>query len=366
MEKIKSTRLNTFFTSDEFKTKMQLANVIPHFVISEYLGVKKHKYKFECTICHNIFYDDIDNSRFPRCLKCNPYQKSNAENELFEYIKSVYTGEIYQRDKKILNGKELDIYIPNKNIAIEFNWLLWHSELFGKKSKEYHLNKTLECEKLGIQLIHIFEDEWINKKEIIKAKLMYLLKLDIGKKIYARTCAIKEISSREKNNFLEKNHLQGADTSAIRLGLFFNGELVSVMTFGSLRRALGNILPLKDEYELIRFSSSKTINGAASKLLSHFIKNYKPTKIISYADRRWSIGNLYEKLGFKKISNGLSNYWYIDTKQHRFYRFGFRKNILHKKLKIFNSNLTEWENMQINGYDRIWDCGSLKYELVLN
>jgi hypothetical protein len=359
-KKSTETRINSFLNGVAFKDKMKISNCSPEFDENEYSSTKL-KYKFKCNICQNIFYDDITNGRLPRCLICHPHQKSNSETEIYQYLKSIYDGEILRGNKTVLDGKELDIYIPDKNIAIEFDGLMWHSEIFGKKDKNYHLNKTKECEKKGIRLIHIFEDEWINKKEIAKSRLLHILNLKKDKKIYARNCTTKEITSNLKNEFLLLNHMQGTDNSSISIGAFFENELVSVMTFGALRRALGNKTSPKNEYELMRFVTGKNVVGISSKLLSHFIKTYRPTKIVSYADRRWSIGNLYEQIGFKKISDGTPNYWYIDNRQHRYHRFGFRKNILHKKLKIFNIKLTEWQNMQLNGYDRIWDCGSLKY-----
>jgi len=138
------------------------------------------------------------------------------------------------------------------------------------------------------------------------------------------------------------------------------------MTFGHLRICLGSNKFNVREYELIRYVTSGHIVGISSKLLNYFIKNYNPTKIISYADKRWSVGNLYEKIGFKLIGETSPNYWYFykgeDVRRHR---FSFRKDQLAKKLEMFDPSLTEWENMQLNGYDRIWDCGSLKYEMIL-
>ena len=366
VQKAKSTRFSNFLNSTDFETKMKSANVIPCFSISNYFGAKKNKYKFKCMSCNTIFYDDIDNGRLPRCLKCHPYKKSNAECELIEYIKSIYTkDEVLHNNSKILQGKELDIYLPAEKLAIEMDGLIWHSELFGKKDRNYHLNKTEECRKLDINLILLFEDEWLYKKDIVKSKLHHMLGLNT-EKIYARNCQLKEISNQLKNDFLSKTHLQGTDMSSVKIGAYYNDELVAVMTFGKLRIALGHKTSNIGEYELMRFSTSKNIVGIASKLLSYFIKNYTPIKIISYADRRWSIGNVYEKIGFKKVSDGIPNYWYIDTQQHRFHRFGFRKSVLQRKLKIFDANLTEWENMQLNKYDRIWDCGNIKYEMILN
>ena len=283
------------------------------------------------------------------------------------YLNSLNINDVIERNKRtILNKKELDFYFPKLKIAIELNGNYWHSELSGNKSKNYHLNKTIECENLGIQLIHIFEDEWMFKKEIVKNRLKHILNIN-NNSIYARNCIIKEIDIKSKNNFLNTYHLQGADKSKIKLGIFNLNELIGVMTFGKPRIALGYKNNENNTYELIRFVTNKRIIGGASKLLSYFTKNHKPNKIITYADRRWSKGNLYEKIGFKKVSDGVPNYWYINKKNYltRFYRFNFRKNVLNEKLDKFNQNLTEWENMQLNDYDRIWDCGSLKYEMIL-
>lgn len=307
-------------------------------------------------------------TRTLRCYICNPKLKgfSNNELELLSYIQDELGLIVETNNRKILHGKEIDIYIPSLKIGIEYDGLFWHSEQSGK-DKNYHLNKTEMCTQLGIQLIHIFEDEWLNKKEIVKQRLLHILGVSTATKIYARKCFIKEIDSKTKNEFLNSFHIQGPDKSSVSLGAYYNNELVSLMTFGTQRVALGTKSASINEYELIRYTSNPNyrIIGIASKLLSHFIKNYNPKKIISYADRRWSVGNLYEKIGFTKVSNGSPNYWYVNDYLIRYHRFGFRKNILSSKLQVFDSELTEWENMQLNGYDRIWDCGSLKYELNL-
>jgi hypothetical protein len=133
------------------------------------------------------------------------------------------------------------------------------------------------------------------------------------------------------------------------------------MTFNPYRIALGNT-PKKNCYELTRLCSifNFSIIGGASKLLKYFETNYKPSEILSYADKRWSEGNVYKLLGFDFIGTTQPNYWYI-IKNQRKHRFAYRKSELSKLLKTFDNNLTEWENMQLNGYDRIWDCGHLKF-----
>ena len=303
----------------------------------------------------------------PRCLDCYPIKKSQSygELELYNFIKSIYKGIILQRKRNIIKPLELDIYLPEHNLAFEYNGIYWHSEISSNTDKNYHLDKTEMCEKQNIQLIHIFEDEWLNKKDIIKNKIKHLLNLS-DKKLYARKCIIKEIIPKIKNQFLNEYHIQSEDKSKYKLGLFHNNDLVGVMTFGKPRLSSGYKNTKEGTYELIRFATSIHIVGGFSKLLKHFIRNYKPIKIITYADRRYSQGNVYIKNGFKLINKGKPNYYYTKNHIQREHRFNYRKNVLNKKLDLYDKNLTEWQNMQINGYDRIWDCGSLKFELIIN
>jgi len=325
---------------------------------------KSNLYKFKCNKCEAIFEDHIDGGHIPRCLVCNPYIRGTSimEQEISDYIKSLMGAEveIQKKQRGIISG-ELDIYIPAKNVAIEFDGTYWHSELAGKKSKMYHLKKTEECLQKNIRLIHIFEDEWIKKENVVKTRLSHILGKNAKNKIYARDCEIQEINSKDCDQFLETHHLQGKCNSSIRLALIFKGNLVSVMTFGKLRVILGN-KHKEDEYEMYRYCSENLIIGGASKLIKYFIKTYNPKKIISYADRRWSIGDIYKKLGFSFESNTPPNYFYIKYgNPDRLHRYGFVKHNLDKKLNKFDKNLTEWQNMQLNNYDRIWDCGHSKW-----
>lgn len=367
-EKYSKERRESFYDS-LFSTNRLNGKIVPMFTKEEYKG-STYDHIFKCIKCSNEFVDKLEDGDIPRCKICYPVSGSSLfEKEITEYIKTLLPNDIVlENDKKVLNGLELDIYIPSKNIAIECNGLYWHSENGGNKNKRYHINKTNECEKQNIHLIHVFDDEWIDKEYIVKSKLRHILNSNVtDKKVYARNCVIKEVTISEKNEFLQKYHIQGEDYSQIKLGAFYQNELVAVMTFGKPRVAMGHKNINKDDYELIRFATSKNVVGIASKLLSYFTKLYTPQKIISYADRRWTYmnKNVYEKIGFVKISNGTPNYWYISPKSNkRIYRYNFRKQTLKETLQIFDPNLTEWQNMQLNDYDRIWDCGSIKYELI--
>jgi hypothetical protein len=291
------------------------------------------------------------------CLNCNPYNshKSSYESELFEFLnQNGINCDI--GDRKILNGLELDIFIPSHNLAIEFNGLYWHNEIYC--DKYYHLNKTKLCQKQGITLLHIFEDEWIFGKEkilsIIKNKLK--LKQDV---IYARNCIIKTPSIKEEKEFLNKNHIQGYTPSGIKLGLYHNDNLVSLMTFGGLRKVLG-FKNKKDCYEMLRFCNKLNTNvvGGASKLFKFFIKNNNVGEVLSYSDNRYFNGNLYEKLGFKFVGETKPNYFYTKGFK-REHRFKYRKDVLVKQ--GYNPNKTEHQIMLERKIYRIYDCGNKKW-----
>ncbi len=296
---------------------------------------------------------------------------SKPENEIKEFLLNNGIN-VLQSKRKYLNGIEIDLYNPENMIGIEYNGNIYHSELYGKKNKTYHLNKSILASEKGIKLYHIHEDEWEYNKEIVKNKLLHLFKIGNKKRIYARNCDVKFISTEEKKIFLDKNHLQGNDKSNICIGAYYMGELCSVMTFTSKR----NMNNLKNNnitfYDLTRFASDINYNivGIASKLLHFFIVNKKPTKIITFADRRWTPNidnNLYTKIGFKCTEILAPDYSYYKKSSHRgkrLHKFGFGKSNLKKRFPdIFDNKKTEWEMMQELGYDRIWDCGKFKYEL---
>lgn len=289
--KIKHTKQEMFIDS-LFDGNRLGETVYPLFERKDYSGVKV-KYKFKCKSCLTEFSNDINDGKIPKCPKCFPNTKSKCEFEMIDFIrKNLPNVEIIQGTRKVLpNGKELDIYIPSKNLAIELNGTIWHSERFGGKNKFCHLNKTIECEKLGITLLHIFDSEWINKIDIVKSKILNKLHIVNTNKIFARNCKISNVTLDDKSTILNNHHIQGNDSSSIQYGLYHNDELVSVMTFGKSRNV--------NEYELHRYCSSKCVMGGAGKLLKHFIKMNNPTKITTYLDRRHSNKNsMYNKIGF--------------------------------------------------------------------
>lgn len=315
---------------------------------------------FSCSTCN--ISDSIPSETFKwrireagtPCRKCSGISRGSLkENEIKEFIRSL--GFDIQENQKLLNGLEIDIFIPEQNIGIEFHGLFWHNDM--RIDKNYHKNKLDIATSKGIRLIQIFEDEWEHKKEIVKSRLSNMLGVNTNR-IYGRLCIIKEITHVEEREFLNENHIQGYTRSSIKLGLYFENTLVSVMTFSrpNLSRGIRDATPT--EWELLRFASLKDSNvlGAAGKLFKYFQNTYFPTKVTSYSDKRWSVGGLYKTIGFSTNGDTPINYWYIDLKNlKRLHRFSLRKN------SKDNQSLTEYENRLAQGYLRIWDCGNSRW-----
>ena len=276
---------------------------------------------------------------------------SNYEREL----RRLFPSDIYS-DRRVLDGKELDLLYTDKRLAIEFNGNYWHSEL--KKPNNYHQNKTLACKDKGIRLIHIFEYEWIDADK--KSKIINLIK-DILyseniRSYQARKCEVKEIPADEADKFIEANHIQGKSTAKVNIGLHADGELIGVMTFGKPR------FNRNYEWELVRFTwlSGVRVVGGAEKLFKYFIKMYKPTTVISYCDISKFTGDVYERLGF--TFNGITepNYRWVDKENRVIPRYKTMKSNLVKK-GLGNESETEVEIMYRLGYIRVFDCGNARY-----
>ena len=324
------------------------------------IGYENREFTCECTQCGNRFtipvttgYMRLFRYGINWCTVCHPAETSRSKEEgaLFDYVSSlVGENNVVKSDRKTVFGHELDIYVPYKHLAIEFDGLYWHNEL--KKPDVYHLRKTEDCLEHGIHLVHVFEDEWNYQMDIVKSRISGLL----GKNetIYARKCKIKDICQEEARAFLEDNHIQGSVVSKWRYGLYHNGQLVAVMTFGKNRFGEG--------IELLRFCTRKYLNivGGASKLFKRFITDHQNIDtIISYADRRWSGGEaFYPKLGFVLDGKTRPSYYYIIN------------NIRHNRLEFtkqnlvaagFDPNLSEHEIMLSRKIYRIYDCGNYRY-----
>lgn len=294
------------------------------------------------------------------CTNCNNIndQQSCAEQEIIQFLESLNQScEI--KNKKIISPYEIDIFLPEKSIGVEYHGLYFHSSKF--KDKNYHFNKWKKCNGIGIDLIQIFEDEWKYKKDIVKSIIKS--KLNVFDDIfYARKCIVKEIKTNEYNDFLNKNHIQGKCPSKYKLGLFFQNRLVSVIGLSNKRLSTNNLN--ENTYEITRFCNllGVKVTGGFSKLLNFAIKNFNIKNIITFSDLRYFNGEVYKKNKFIFSHITTPNYWYFDPKNLiRYHRFKFAK---HKLVAMgFNPTLTEKTIMKESSYEKIWDCGNIKWVL---
>lgn len=254
-------------------------------------------------------------------------------------------------DRTQISPKELDIYIPEHQLAIEYCGLMWHSDAFVDKN--YHKAKYDMCKERGIRLVTIFEDEWIHNRDVVVSKIQHLLKCGTRDRVFARQCSLIHVPSDRSKEFLNDNHIQGNGPGSISVGLEYDGELVAVAKY----RDDGN-----GDYLLNRFATSKTVVGGFTKLERFFDKEYNPSTVTTFADLRWSEGDLYEQSGYTLVSKLRPDYAYIDKDNFtRIHKFNFRHSRLKDKLTDYDPNLSESENCANNGWHKIYNCGLLKY-----
>ena len=376
---IKNYGVDNYYKSEEFlklsekKRFETYANFCPNSIIIDDITTAEEKLKmfdnpnriikFFCTNCNSN--EAIPSETFKwrirnngtSCGQCggnNNFGISKKETDLRDFVSNELGVEIKGNHRILPNNREIDIHVLKLKLGIEFNGLYWHNDL--KLHKNYHKQKQDDAKNLGIRLIHIFEDEWDFKREIVKSRLRNVI--GINNKIHARKCEVRKISTTIEKDFLIENHIQGYAKSSIKLGLYYENKLVSLMTFSKPNLSKGQ--KKKEGYwELLRFCSLLNTNvvGGASKLFSYFVKTYQPAEIISFADKRWSeSGNIYKVLGFDFIHDTAINYWYVNlTTGERIHRFSLRKN------ENDDKSLTEYENRLRQGFVRIWDCGSSKW-----
>ena len=304
----------------------------------------------KCLECSNEV--DFCKSKGKYNLYCNYHVNlhriSVGEIELYNWIKELLPEKDIIRNYRI-NNTEIDVFIPELKIGFEFNGLYWHSEIF--KDRKYHYDKKIFFKDNGIDLFYIWEDDWSFKKDIIKSIIKN--KLVKNQKIYARKTIIRELKSKDVLDFLNNNHLQGKIYGSVNLGLFFNGDLVSVMNFSKNR---GNSVG----WELLRFCNKLNLSviGGPQRLLKYFIDHFHPEKIISYSDTDIFSGDIYQNLGFKKIGQTGPGFWWSDN-HHKYNRRNFQKWKISE-----NSNKTGDEIMKERGFYKIWNSGNIKWEYL--
>ena len=342
---------------DTFLLQLKNKYIIPLFNKNYYIN-NFSNFKYKCLKCNREFSLDITNTQKIWCS--GHTYKSSYEYEIKDWLLSIDTNlTILHGDRTF--GKEIDLHILEHNVGIDFHGLYWHSDLFSDKKEHQKLFNLFK--EHNIQLIQIFENEWKLKTDIVKS--IILSKLNINQiKVYARKTIIKEIDNKSYQLFLEQNHIQGYSQSKIKLGMFIDDRLISVLGLGKSRFK-------KNETEIIRYCSllNHQIIGGLSKFLAHIKNNYNFDNIISYIDLRYFDGSSYLNNGFELESITKPNYYYFKNNGNDIYyllnRIQFQKHKLKDKLKIFNPNLSEYENMLNNNYLRIFDAGNYKLRLNL-
>ncbi|MBD3408198.1 MAG: hypothetical protein GF411_18900 [Candidatus Lokiarchaeota archaeon] len=282
---------------------------------------------------------------------CQLCSGGHLQNEVYEFVNELSRSKM--NDRSAIYPYELDILVLDCNLAIEVNGIYWHSydHVETTQERQRHVFKLDRCNELGIRLIQISEDEWRNNQHVVKSIIKS--KLNMTDRIYARKCDIMEVGIGTYRKFMASNHLQGYKYSHFICGLYYNDELLAVMSFNKHN---------KYGWEITRFANKigKTVIGGASRLFKHFIKRCNPELVLSYANRRYSNGDLYYHLGFDLDGITRPNYCYV--KQNRVYsRIQFQKHKLKDKLEHFDEHVTEAENMFLNGYRRLWDAGNLRF-----
>lgn len=327
---------------------------IMDLITKEYLIKMHHENKYSLTY---IAYISNASITYLRCkmkefeLDIRYYHTSSLELKIVEWLER--NNIEYKQNVRNIIKYELDIFLPQYKLAIECDGFWYHSDNYGY-DKNRHLEKQQLCEQQSINLIHLFE---LDFKEIHKIYFLLEKLLLKAQTIHARKCNVKQIDKATERAFNNQYHFQGHANSSICYGLYYNNELVQIMSFSKPRYA-------KDcDYELLRLTSSNvTVGGGASKLFKHFVKTHNPKSVISYCNKRLFIGTVYEKIGFTLSHITKPSYWYFDTKRECLYhRSTFQKHKLKTKLKVFDEQLSEWDNMKNNNYNRIWDCGTKVY-----
>ena len=286
--------------------------------------------------------------------------RSKAELEIEQWIRS--HGIAVNEKRKMIEGHEVDIYMPEIKMGIEYDGMLYHTEEYGK-GKKYHLEKTEVCERNGIGLIHVFEDEYKNKKQVVLSKIGRKTGCDSKlPRIGARKCVVREISSDEAIEFMSIHSINGPSNSTIHIGGFYDGRLIAVMSFREE----------KDEsWEMTGFATNIILicQGMGGKLFKYFTRNYKPQMVVSYADRRWTVNydnNLYTKIGFVIGRTIPPSYKYVGKGPKTYYRLNSyaskKESLMGMDRKgVLSPNMSEEEMRLKLGLKKIWDCGLIEY-----
>lgn len=325
---------------------------------SEVLGAKDEPMWWKCDKGHewqsNIYARKQGKGGCPNCNAGT----SKPEKEIAEFLEQ-YSFTVKRNDRKVLKGLkglELDFYIPEKNIAIEFNGLYWHTEARGK-DKSYHYNKWVECRNRGIQLIQIWEDDWNRNPEIVKNMLANKLGVSQQVTVYGRKTETAILSVEETRFFMNTNHIQGWSTGSHYIGLKdkVSGQIVAACILKKEAGTEGKTL------NIIRYATSCKVQGGFTKLLKFAETAYLPEKIITFSDNTVSDGGLYLNNGFVAEAEIRPDYQYLVNGERK-HKFGYRlEKFRTDPSLVWVEGYTESQLAALNGLERIWDAGKTRW-----
>jgi len=328
------------------------------------IGKSSDKTYFICKNKHSFSMTLADINQGKWCLQCSiDSYVSKPEKEIYEFLKSLFNVNIEQSSRSIISPYELDIYLPDFQIAIEFNGLFWHNEKYMKMTNKkniqyYHFNKWNMCRKQGIQLITVWEDDWRDNRDVVKSMIAHKLNFSSNAKIYARKTVVEKISASAAKTFLNSYHIQGFKNGCANIALkSLDGEIVAVsqLSFN------------KGECSIERYATSCNVPGGFTKIVKYIEKTYSEIGSIStFSDNEVSDGGLYSNNGFEVDYFVRPDYKYI-YENKRFHKFNFRKIRFEKDPELlFEKDLTENQLADLNNIPRIWDSGKTKYIKKLN
>ena len=334
--------------------------IVPMFSMEEYDGWKQDKhYMWKCQKCGESFYwNKYDCSgRVPICHKCMKKSgTSQMEKEILEYVNFIYGGKVITNTRKVLGNMELDIYMPDRGVAIEFDGLYWHAE--EKHLEGYHVAKTNRCMELGIRLLHVFEDEWLSRRGAIESVIADAIGIK-GVEMDANECEIRKISCTVASEFyIENSPLYGGRKTRMNYGMFHGNELVYAMSFSTSK------FNSSFKYQLVSLASKKSchIQGAERKIIDEFKKEHQSKSIVFYSDRRYLSREQLYFIGMKYLKSTHVNYYWTHSQK----RFS-RNQVVHHVIDIvgegYNPNLSVEENMVFAGWKKIFDCGFDVFEM---
>lgn len=348
-ERIKNTNMERYGASHKNQQHVNIDILDnPELLTSLFKDLGIYKLSEMCRCHYTTVYNYMDKYDIPVSGG-----KSVEEGEVADYIENVLGFDIERNYGEFFTDRRnVDIYIPSKKIAIEYDGIYYHSSKF--KENSFHIDKTNECDNHGVRLIHIFSDEWVNTPEIVKKKLKNILGKDDSRKVFARKTEIHPIDNAHCKKFLEDSHIQGHNGATHSYALKHEGEVVAIMMFK---------LGWSGEFELTRYATNCRVIGGFSKLLKHFLQTHKDVAIIeSFADRRWSNGDVYAVNGFTHVKTGTPDYYFIIGGK-RVKRSSVRRDRMHRLIDNYDPSISMTKNMESNGIHRIYDCGLMKFSL---